>query len=143
MSNAFLCGHFLSKSVTLIDKILLKSGLLPYKNWQTTRHSFGTAWYFLLLTMYILISDFYDIATDPIQSGCQNLKRIGQKTIVMTFKFVFSLWNHLGNGNFNGAFYDGHKYVCLDDVEFENCLVYSFGIGTEISFETAMLRFGI
>ena len=39
--------------------------------------------------------------------------------------------------------YDGHKYVCLDDFE-ENksCLVYSFGLNHETSFEEAMINRG-
>ena len=43
--------------------------------------------------------------------------------------------------------FDGSKYVCLDDFQDldhggEPCLVYSFGIGADVSFEEAMLQYG-
>ena len=43
-----------------------------------------------------------------------------------------------------GRFYDGEKHVCLDniDVEARNCLVYSFGLNRDWSFETQMLALG-
>ncbi len=35
--------------------------------------------------------------------------------------------------------WDGHKFVCEDDFrQDEPCLVYSFGLANEISFEEAM-----
>ena len=47
--------------------------------------------------------------------------------------------------------YDGGKYVCMDDLVGGNkvggsgdgrCLVYSFGIRNDISFEQTMLQYG-
>jgi len=41
---------------------------------------------------------------------------------------------------------DGHKYVCLDDffedVMNQKCLIYSFGINNEWSFENNMIDIG-
>ncbi len=40
---------------------------------------------------------------------------------------------------------DGHKAVCLDQYvspEFDNCLVYSFGINNQWSFDEAMVQYG-
>ena len=53
----------------------------------------------------------------------------------------------LGSGNFdeNGARWDGHKYVCGDDFNDQGehpCLVYTFGVGKESSFEEAMAAGG-
>ena len=41
--------------------------------------------------------------------------------------------------------WDGHKYVCEDDFtdEEEECLVYTFGINWDISFEEAMASQGM
>ena len=42
-----------------------------------------------------------------------------------------------------GFDYDGGKYVCLDDVRRnKKCLIYSFGIGDEITFEEIMSKQG-
>ena len=40
--------------------------------------------------------------------------------------------------------YDGQKYVCLDDIIHSDkpCIVYSFGISDDISFEKVMLKYG-
>ena len=41
---------------------------------------------------------------------------------------------------------DGQKYVCMDelveDIRNENCIVYSFGIGEDWSFEEAIAGIG-
>ena len=41
---------------------------------------------------------------------------------------------------------DGHKFVCLDklyaDVQSGNCLIYSFGIADDWTFEEAMAELG-
>ena len=34
--------------------------------------------------------------------------------------------------------WDGHKYVCEDDFTEEDCLVYTFGVYNDASFEEAM-----
>ena len=39
-----------------------------------------------------------------------------------------------GGRFFNDTAFDGQKFICLDDIE-KPCLVYSFGIGDDISFE--------
>ena len=39
--------------------------------------------------------------------------------------------------------WDGHKYVCEDDfTEEEKCLVYTFGVSGDASFEEAMASIG-
>ena len=43
--------------------------------------------------------------------------------------------------------FDGHKFVCADDFQsnvegYENCLVYSFGLSDDTSFEEAMAEAG-
>ena len=49
-----------------------------------------------------------------------------------------------GSGNWvMSRNYDGHKYVCLDDFENDqDCLIYSFGINKETSFERDMIKIG-
>ncbi|KAK4312643.1 hypothetical protein Pmani_015984 [Petrolisthes manimaculis] len=45
----------------------------------------------------------------------------------------------------NTSFYDGDKWICYDPglaPDPENCLVYSFGIGNEWSFDDAMAKYG-
>ena len=56
----------------------------------------------------------------------------------------------LGMGRSSGPFHkipipiwDGHKYVCEDDfTEEEECLVYTFGVSGDASFEEAMASIG-
>ena len=51
----------------------------------------------------------------------------------------------LGPGIWKGPewAWDGHKFVCEDDFkEEEPCLVYTFGVGKDISFEEAMANKG-
>ena len=51
----------------------------------------------------------------------------------------------LGSGAWEGPVYawDGHKYGCEDDFnEEEPCIVYTFGVGREISFEEDMATRG-
>ena len=42
--------------------------------------------------------------------------------------------------------FDGHKFVCADDFNYdinnESCLVYSFGLSDDTSFEEAMAEAG-
>ena len=44
------------------------------------------------------------------------------------------------------GFYDGRKYVCLDELlplaAAGECLVYSFGVGKDATFENAMADLG-
>ena len=73
-------------------------------------------------------SQFYGIFSMPLQSVCT----VG--------KFFGGQW--LGQC---GAF-DGHKFVCLDkfyeDVINGRCLIYSFGIAGDWSFEESMAELG-
>ena len=49
----------------------------------------------------------------------------------------------LGSGIWMYETWDGHKFVCEDDFkEEEPCLVYTFGISSDISFEEAMATKG-
>ena len=52
----------------------------------------------------------------------------------------------LGMGTWFGSVlqaWDGHKYVCEDDfTEEEECLVYTFGVSGDASFEEAMASIG-
>ena len=42
-----------------------------------------------------------------------------------------------------GRAWDGHKYVCEDDfTEGEECIVYTFGVSTDASFEETMASKG-
>ena len=46
-------------------------------------------------------------------------------------------------GNPGEAAWDGHKYVCEDDfTEEEGCLVYTFGVSDDASFEESMASIG-
>ena len=73
-------------------------------------------------------SQFYGILNMPLQSVCT----VG--------KFFGGSW--MGNC---GAL-DGNKYVCLDqlyeDVQTGNCLIYSFGIAGDWTFEETMADLG-
>ena len=71
---------------------------------------------------------FYNIANMPLQNVCT----VG--------KFFGGIWmDHLGC-------LDGHKYLCLDqlygDIKSGNCLIYSYGINNEWSFEEGMAKLG-
>jgi len=71
---------------------------------------------------------FYSIANMPLQSVCT----VG--------KFFGGQWL----GGCGGL--DGNKYVCLDhfyhDVIDKKCLIYSFGIARDLSFEESMAELG-
>ena len=46
-------------------------------------------------------------------------------------------------GDFGEAAWDGHKYVCEDDfTEDEDCLVYTFGVSDDASFEETLASIG-
>ena len=52
-----------------------------------------------------------------------------------------------GSGLWVKSAFDGHKFVCADDFrsnfgDDENCLVYSFGLSDDTSFEEAMAEAG-
>ena len=71
------------------------------------------------------VAAFFKLLSYPMQTSCKNLKRFGR-----------------GRWTWKQG-WDGHKFVCLDDFEVnQNCLVYSFGLANEWSFEIAMAHFG-
>lgn len=71
---------------------------------------------------------FYNIMNMPLQSVCSVGKFFG------------------GNWLSQCGAFDGNKYVCLDkvysDVLNGNCLIYSFGIAGDWTFEEAMAGLG-
>ncbi len=68
---------------------------------------------------------FYHVTAMPLQTACGVGKRLGGQWISQC------------------GFLDGDKYVCLDDFhEEKECLVYSFGIADDWSFEDTMGRLG-
>ena len=71
-----------------------------------------------------LESIFYQLISNPVGGRCANLQRFG---------------GHYMDGC---HYWDGHKFVCMPDLinEIENneCLVYSFGVSNDWSFEKAM-----
>ena len=71
--------------------------------------------------------------------GCNNILRLGTGIFYPVNKphpLVPGASVHYG-------VWDGHKYVCGDDFkEEQDCLVYTFGVGTDISFEEAMATKG-
>ena len=56
--------------------------------------------------------------------------------------------SHPGSGLWVKSAFDGHKFVCADDFynndisDNEGCLVYSFGLSDDASFEEAMAEAG-
>ena len=61
--------------------------------------------------------------------GCRNMVRLGR-----------GVWRGASTRVFS---WDNHKYVCEDDFEAgEPCLVYSFGVGSDASFEEAVADIG-
>ncbi|XP_043190246.1 uncharacterized protein LOC122364166 [Amphibalanus amphitrite] len=79
-----------------------------------------------------MFRDFFTYLTSPNPSACRQLVRFGG---------VGDTRDDDGTPAM-----DGHKFVCLDP-EFalrssDQCLVYSFGIATDWSFDMAMERFG-
>ena len=73
--------------------------------------------------------NFYRSLNQPLQNVCQVVKSIG------------GVWTK------QCGFLDGEKSVCFDllyeAVKDDNCLVYSFGLGKDWTFETFMARQGI
>ena len=65
---------------------------------------------------------------DIFDTACRNKVRIGGRYIP------------------NCHAMDGHKYVCMDDlmteVQSQECIVYSFGIGADFTFEEMMASLG-
>ena len=65
-----------------------------------------------------------------LKMGCNNVVRLGS--------------GHWGDNQQPQFCWDGHKYACEDDFrEGEPCLVYSFGVFNDASFEEVMAARGI
>jgi hypothetical protein len=81
-----------------------------------------------IVTLDEIRNHFYAIVNTPLQSFCT----VG--------KFFGGQWLSKCGG------LDGNKYVCLDklynDVRTGNCLIYSFGVSGDWSFEEAMSQLG-
>jgi len=79
-------------------------------------------------TLEELRQQFYSFVNMPLQSICTSGKFFGGEWL-----------SHCGA-------LDGHKYICLDkfydDVQSGKCLIYSFGIANDWSFEEAMAQLG-
>ena len=71
---------------------------------------------------------FNKIIMNPHIGRCRSLKRFG------------------GFYNSECKYWDGHKFMCMDDlqddIENNKCLIYSFGIGKDYSFERILGRLG-
>lgn len=85
----------------------------------------------LMLTLNattVSLDEFHSLIQDPLSSACRVMKTFG--------------------GNYYSwcQYRDGDKYVCLDtleqDIADEQCLIYSFGIGNDWTFEDAMGSLG-
>ena len=71
---------------------------------------------------------FFETLNLPLQNVCQIIKKIG------------------GDWNSECGFVDGEKFICME-LFFEalingNCLVYSFGLADDWSFEVALANMG-
>ena len=71
---------------------------------------------------------FYELATDTFDTVCDLKIRLGGQYLPKCH------------------FMDGQKYVCMDemmkDIELQECIVYSFGIGSDWSFEEDIFDMG-
>ena len=71
---------------------------------------------------------FYQILSQPLQTACSISKKIGGEWLPRC------------------AWYDGAKFVCLDKwkstIDQDKCLVYSFGLAQDWSFEEAVAEMG-
>jgi len=68
---------------------------------------------------------FFQLLAFPQQSFCKILKRLGGAWIF--------------HRDFNRQQVDGDKFICLDDILVQDrCIVYSFGVNNEWSFEDMM-----
>ncbi|XP_063729018.1 probable methyltransferase-like protein 24, partial [Symsagittifera roscoffensis] len=82
-----------------------------------------------------LATEFWRLITKPVQSACKKLVRVGTGNFPLIKAAGWRSW-------------DGHKYVCADDfhpkstTNEQDCLVYSFGISDDLSFEDAVAAQG-
>ena len=75
-----------------------------------------------------ILDRFHQFIQDPMSSVCKELKKFG---------------GHYSN---SCKYTDGAKFVCMDDllmdIQNNECLIYSFGIDKDWTFEDAMSNFG-
>ena len=75
-----------------------------------------------------ILDRFHQFIQDPMSSYCKEMKKFG------------------GHYSTKCKYTDGAKFVCMDDllVDIQNneCLIYSFGIDKDWTFEDAMSSFG-
>ncbi|XP_059084738.1 uncharacterized protein LOC131881797 [Tigriopus californicus] len=79
---------------------------------------------------------------DIKKTGWQTLTKYLAKTVTYPVQMACQQMKRLGHGIWSSKCYDGHKYVCIDDIDPKNCLVYSFGIANQISFEESIATMG-
>jgi hypothetical protein len=81
-----------------------------------------------LSSMKLIRNRFYQVTSQPLQTYCTVGKQIG------------GVWHG------NCGHFDGQKFVCLDklhgDIQQNKCLVYSFGVSNDWSFEEVMAGLG-
>ena len=82
---------------------------------------------------HMLTGILYKAVMKPVQMGCNKVVRLGSGRYSMS-----------SGGSQPPYTWDGHKYACEDDFkEKEPCLVYSFGVFNDASFEEVMAARGI
>jgi len=90
----------------------------------------------------------YRFVNHPLQGICK-----GKPVLYFMKALINDHFHHFQVGKYFGGIWisgygclDGHKYVCLDnlyeDVMKNECLIYSFGINNEWSFEESMVSMG-
>ncbi len=70
--------------------------------------------------------------------------------VLYPYAFLLPPLRFLSGGRFSkgSGLYDGGKFVCVDDLPSvppggeDGCLVYSFGLKDDVSFETKMIEYG-
>ena len=109
---------------------------------------------------YLLHKPFYDnicksdkpktdliLNTDLKLQESENLRQLFNRFVMNPHSGRCSKIQRFG-GEFKTSckYWDGHKFVCVDelykDLQIGECLIYSFGIDSDYSFEEAMDQFG-
>lgn len=88
--------------------------------------------------------EFYKYIMSPIQTGCRMMKRIGNDRLLITpYDNVIIAYRCEGADEWRrNRAWGGYQQVCLDDFDFDECLVYSFGIEKDFIFEDAIAKMG-